>query len=252
MKRNRTKLLLIPFFLLSYVLCGFGDESGHTITVNKDIQLIQIADSFFVHTTWFDSPDFGRYPSNGLIYIKNSRALMIDTPVNNELTAQLYRYLTDSMKICVQKIIVGHFHDDCLGGLSYLHEQGLESYGGELTKQKCIELNLPQPENTFSDELIMDFEGKRIICRYFGGGHTIDNIVVYFPEDKILFGGCLIKSMGSKNLGNLQDAVVDEWDKTILKIKDEFKDIKLVIPGHGPYGGTELMDHTLKLVESNK
>ncbi|MBN2425259.1 MAG: subclass B1 metallo-beta-lactamase [Calditrichaceae bacterium] len=252
MKPNRTKFLLIPFLTLFYVLYGFGDESGHTIMVNQDIQLIQIADSFFVHTTWFNSPDFGRYPSNGLIYINNGRALMIDTPVNNELTSRLYTLLTDSMKVRIKKIIVGHFHDDCLGGLSFLHEQGLESYGCELTKQKCIELNLPQPENTFSEELIMDFEGKHIICRYFGGGHTIDNIVVYFPEDKILFGGCLIRSMTSKNLGNLQDAVVNEWDKTILKLKDEFKDIKYVIPGHGPYGGTELMDHTLELVKARR
>ncbi|MDX2444076.1 MAG: CfiA family subclass B1 metallo-beta-lactamase, partial [Bacteroidales bacterium] len=76
------------------------------------------------------------------------------------------------------------------------------------------------------------------------------NIVVYFPSQEVLFGGCLIKSMASKGLGNTADAEISEWIPTIQKLKKEFKDIDIVIPGHGQYGNKELLDHTIELVKN--
>jgi hypothetical protein len=32
----------------------------------SEIQLIQLADRFYVHTSWYDFPGLGRFPSNGL------------------------------------------------------------------------------------------------------------------------------------------------------------------------------------------
>jgi metallo-beta-lactamase class B len=53
-------------------------------------------------------------------------------------------------------------------------------------------------------------------------------------------------------LGNLSDAVVDEWDDTIQKILNKYKEVKTVIPGHGNSGNIELLYHTLHLVEKEK
>ena len=100
--------------------------------------------------------------------------------------------------------------------------------------------------------MIIDFEGQQVICQYFGGGHTVDNIVVYFSKDHVLFGGCLIKSKKSKGLGNIKDAVIDQWDVTIEKVKNEYKDIDYIIPEHGHYGNKDLLRHTINLVEKHK
>ena len=35
---------------------------------------------------------------------------------------------------------------------------------------------------------------------YPGPGHSPDNIVVWIPEARVLFGGCLVKSAGAKGL----------------------------------------------------
>ncbi|MBN1650541.1 MAG: CfiA family subclass B1 metallo-beta-lactamase, partial [Bacteroidales bacterium] len=79
-----------------------------------------------------------------------------------------------------------------------------------------------------------------------------DNITVWIPGKKILFGGCLIKSIDSKGLGNLSDAVVNDWDMTVEKVMKKYPEIKTVIPGHGDFGGTELLTHTIELVDKEK
>ena len=245
----------LPLYLISsavFIFALFTSTNHAVIKVNEDIELVKIEDGFYVHTTWFELPDFGRFPSNGLVFIKNGKALLIDTPNSNAQTEILYHYLKDSLNTTVEKVIVGHSHSDCIGGLAYLHRMGIESIAGDKTQQICISQNLPVPKTTFSDSLTFNFEGEKIMCRYFGAGHTIDNIVVYFPHSKILFGGCLIRSLNAKGLGYTKEAVIDAWDETVMRIRNAFPEMKYVIPGHGQYGDRRLLDHTMKLVEDHK
>ncbi|MCP4350290.1 MAG: subclass B1 metallo-beta-lactamase [Desulfobacterales bacterium] len=228
------------------------EEKNTTIKVNKDFELIRLNESFYVHTTWFDFPGFGRYPSNGLIFIKNGKALLIDTPATNDQTKQLDNYLKNSMNTEITEVIVCHYHVDCMGGLKYLQGLGIPSVSCDLTKKKCIEHGLPIPSKTFSNKMTFDFEGEEVVCQYFGGGHTIDNIVVFFSGKKVLFGGCLIKSKKSTGLGSIKDAVVKDWDNTVKKIMDEYDDIDIVVPGHGIHGNRELLTHTIDLVNKHK
>jgi metallo-beta-lactamase class B len=72
----------------------------------------------------------------------------------------------------------------------------------------------------------------------------------WLPREKILFGGCLVRSANARQLGNLQDAVVDEWDTTITKILNTYPEVETVVPGHGAYGGIELLQHTINLVKA--
>ena len=230
------------FLILIIGLLGIIQLSAQTadrITVDKDIQLIRLQDSIYIHVSWHQPDNFGRFSSNGLIIIKNGQALMIDTPMDNDKTERLTQYLKNTFKVELTKLIIGHFHDDCLGGLGYLKSIGIQSIANSRTIEKCKEVGLPTPSTSFTDSLKFNFNGEEIDCRFFGAGHSFDNITVWVPNKKILFGGCLIKSVDSKGLGNLSDAVVAEWDLTIKKLMDKFKDIVTVIPGHGDFGGEQ-------------
>ncbi len=222
------------------------------ILIDNDIQLIHLQDSIYIHLTWHSLDNYGRFPSNGLIVIKKGQALMIDTPMDNTKTERLTKYLRDTLSADLTRLVIGHFHDDCLGGLEYLQSIGIVSIANSLTIAKCKEVGLPVPSVSFTDSLTFDFNGEQIDCRYFGAGHSFDNITVWIPGKKILFGGCLIKSKDSKGLGSLSDAVVPDWDITISKLMKRYPDIRTVIPGHGDFGGTELLMHTIDLVEKEK
>ena len=63
-----------------------------------------------------------------------------------------------------------------------------------------------------------------------------------------MFGGCLVKEVGAGK-GNLEDANVATWPKTIRMLKAKYPDVKIVVPGHGKAGGAELLDYTVKLFE---
>ena len=243
------------YLILFFSLIGLVSSKAQTnekIVIDDDIQLIHLQDSIFVHVTWHHLDNFGRFPSNGLIVIKNGQALMIDTPMDNDKTERLTKYLKDSSSVDLTKLIIGHFHDDCLGGLGYLQSIGVESIANSMTIAKCKEIGLPIPSTSFTDSLTFDFNGEQIVCRYFGAGHSFDNITIWIPGKKILFGGCLIKSIDSKGLGNLSDAVVNDWDMTVEKVMKKYPEIKTVIPGHGDFGGTELITHTIELVDKEK
>lgn len=95
--------------------------SEDEIFIDKDIQLIHLKDSVFVHIIWHSLSKFGRFSSNGLIIVKGGEAIMVDTPMDNDKTERLYSYLKDKMNIKVCRLISGHFHDDCMGGIDFLH-----------------------------------------------------------------------------------------------------------------------------------
>ncbi len=245
------RLVFISLLVITGTLT-FTGQSLNKIVVNTDIQLIPLQDSIFVHVSWHYLEDAGRFSSNGMIIIKNGEAIMIDTPMDNNKTERLAKYLNDSLSVEISKLLIGHFHDDCLGGLGYLQRKGIESVANYLTIEKCKEKGLPVPSISFKDSFLVNFNGMKIDCRYFGGGHTADNIIVWLPEQKILFGGCLVRSLNSQSLGNLSDAVIPEWDKTVMRLIDQYINVKIVIPGHGNFGGKELLFHTVDLVEKYK
>ena len=58
----------------------------------------------------------------------------------------------------------------------------------------------------------------------------------------------MIKEVGAPK-GFLGDANIKEWPATVEKIKQQYPNAKIVIPGHGKQGGSELFDYTIKLFE---
>jgi metallo-beta-lactamase class B len=88
--------------------------------------------------------------------------------------------------------------------------------------------------------------GKEVQLRFFGEGHTRDNVVAYFPSEQILFGGCLIKEIDASK-GFLGDANVGAWSATVEKIQSAYPDVKHVVPGHGAVGDAKLLEYTRQL-----
>lgn len=236
----------LTFILL---LLGFTHtvNGGTILKISPTIQLSELSPGFYIHES-FTSNEYGGFTSNGLLLITNGKALMIDTPMTGDETKTIFQYLKDSMNVKLTLFIGGHYHDDCIGGMAYLKEQGIKTILGKKTGEKCRELVLTLPDNTFEKEYTFTFEGIQVKCFYPGAGHTADNIVVYFPDQQILFGGCLVKSVESTNLGNLADAVPTSWDASIEMILKHFPDVSIVVPGHGNSGSIALLHHTRQLV----
>ncbi len=213
---------------------------------SNDLIITQITENSFVHTSYKQTEDFGNVPCNGLIVRSNNQVIVFDTPANNESSEQLIKWINEKLNCTINAIIPTHFHDDSLGGLEVFHNNNISSYAYQKTIELAKESNFVVPINTFSDSLNLKIGEQKVIVRFFGEGHTKDNVVGYFPNENVMFGGCLIKELNATK-GYLGDANVAKWSNTVEKVKNNYPDVKVIVPGHGQYGDRKLLDYTINL-----
>jgi len=107
------------------------------------------------------------------------------------------------------------------------------------------------PRLTFTDEFAVHLGGKEVRAKYFGRGHTSGDVIVYFPELKVIHTGDLFLGRAAPPGGAAQtrppgvNIYVDyaqggsfmEWTKTLDGVLQ--MDFDTVIPGHGPISTKE-------------
>ncbi|CDN75361.1 subclass B1 metallo-beta-lactamase [Elizabethkingia anophelis] len=212
--------------------------------------ITQISENSFVHTSFLQTNDFGNVPCNGLIVRNNKEVVIYDTPTDDNGSEELIKWISEKLNAKINAIIPTHFHKDCLGGLQAFHNHKIPSYANIKTIELAKENNYTVPEKGFENALYLNVGNEKTITKFFGEGHTKDDVVGYFPSENIMFGGCLIKELQA-NKGYLGDANVEAWSNTVLKVKDEYPNVKIVVPGHGKFGNKRLLDYTIKLFKTN-
>lgn len=257
--------VIVFIYILFLSLIGLANPIQTQI--NKGMSVQEIApDSYLVREKTFSD-------QNILITkMKDGTVVVSSSPFDTMDTRKMIQWINKELK--PKKIIAinTHFHSDGTGGNEAFHEAGAEIWANDLTdklyrenaeKAKSTEIkyfgNKPNLKEriekrkvVFADHLIkiqsektFDFKGEKVILKYPGPAHTIDNMVVYFPERKIIYGTCMVRSENS--LGYTGDADVQSWAKSVQSIQDLAASI--VIPGHGDYGGPELISRTIQLAK---
>lgn len=217
------------------------------IKVADSLEVVQISKHTYVHVSHQTMAEYGKFTSNGLIYINGNEAVVMDTPPHNLTAAQLLGWISKTFPaVKIKAVIITHFHDDCLGGLDEFHKAGIPSYAYKLTQELAAAKKVAIPQHTFDSSLVLQVGSNQLYSYYPGEAHTRDNIVSWIAEDKVLFGGCMIKSIGSGK-GNIADANVKAWSGTVSGVKAHFRHIKTVIPGHGVWGGKNLLNYTISM-----
>lgn len=215
------------------------------------LKITHLTGDCYVYTTWKVMDGGGApYPSNSLYVVTTKGVVMIDTPWD---TTQ-FQPLLDSIEarhhqkpvLCIST----HFHADRTAGLDFLKQHGVATWSSAMTKQFCIERNEKQAANTFTKDTTFKIGNHTFSTFYPGEGHTKDNILVWFGKEKVLYGGCFIKSTETDNLGNIADANVKAWPASCQKALQRFKDAVYVIPGHMGWESNQGLQHTLKLAQS--
>lgn len=246
----KNELWKIIIFLICIYDVGFVQEQQ--IRISNDLELRKISENVYIHISYHDLQSYKHVAANGLVYLHGGESYIIDTPWTDELTRVLLDWIQDSLKAEIKGVIPTHWHNDCMGGLREVKNSGINSYALELTRDIARSKNLPEPAVGFRDSLVLKLGMSDIVCYYVGAGHTVDNIVVWLSEEKVLFGGCMVKALNQNNLGFTGDADVQEWPNSLRNLLSKFPDCKIVVPGHGAYGNLSLVHHTLKLLEINK
>jgi len=241
---------LFIFSLLILLSLDFQGQDLETLNLSEDLHILKLSEHIYIHRSYATVAPYGRFYSNGLIYVSSGACYVFDTPMTEEISQQLLDWIVKEQKLSIAGVIVNHFHEDCLGGLEVFHQAGIPSYSGKMT-QFLAELDTAVvPQVGFKRRKTLRLSGEKIILYYPGEAHSRDNTVAWILKEKVLFGGCMVKSIKSGK-GNLDDANVPAWPLTIKKVKEKFGDAHWVIPGHGKAGGIELLDFTISLFTEN-
>ncbi len=216
---------------------------------SENIYFTQITANSFIHTSYKQTQDYGNVPCNGLIVRNNNEVIIFDTPTNDTNSEELIKWIDETLKCKINAIIPTHFHDDCLGGLKAFDEHKISSYAYFKTIEFAKANNYTVPLNSFSDSLVLKVGTETIHAKFYGEGHTRDNIVCYFPSENVLFGGCLIREIDASR-GYVDDGNVNTWSATVENVKRAHPNVKLVVPGHGDYGDVKLLDYTIQLFKN--
>ncbi|HPG39621.1 MAG TPA: MBL fold metallo-hydrolase [bacterium] len=268
------KVLLYCFLLLLFVSVANATEQD-TLKLSDELYVIAIAPDAFQAIHYFP------WPCNSLLCrLDSTHYVLVDTPNENQSTQLLVEWILKKHDGIHLQVINTHFHRDCLGGNGYLLAQHIPVYGSDLTAKLLTErmsdptrdnigdfyqqpqykryydllkaTTLLPPDHLFkiNDGLVITVGDDTLEVYYPGGGHTRDNIVVYWRNKQILFGGCILRAMSYTGAGYTGDADMEEWPKSLLRICARFPNARIVIPGHGDLGDLGIIQHTIDVLKN--
>lgn len=235
---------LFSFLLL--LLCG-----GHIFAQEPRLEVEQLAPRVWGHTS-FRMLGTTKFPSNGLIVSTTEGVLLIDTAWGEAQTEQLLQWVKQHLQQPVKQCLVTHAHDDRMGGIKVLQQAGVQVLSSAKTAELAAELALGNLLPVLPPDTTIVLGQQQLQVYYPGAGHAPDNLVVYLPEQQLLFGGCLVKHATAKSLGNTADADLRHWPYAIRNVQQKFPKAKLVVPGHGSGSSPQALAHTLHLLEQVK
>lgn len=209
-----------------------------------EVTLQPLADGVWVHVTWNTVPQFGLVASNGVLACGTGGGLLIDTAWNDAQTAHLLD-LAAARGCPVHALVVTHFHDDRMGGIAEVLRRRIPTYASpETVKRAHLAGWSPKPVGAPD---VVEAAGVQAEVFFPGAGHAPDNVVVWLPASRVLFGGCMVRAAGTDALGNLSDADVAAWPGSVEKVQARYRQAVHVVPGHGAAGGPDLLSHTIEL-----
>lgn len=202
--------------------------------------------------------------TNSLIYIGPSSVTLIGATWTMQTAATLARKIRKITAKPVTEVVNPSDNPEYAGGNGYWKQAGAQIISTRLTyrvmKQDWVKVGnfvrsyfpdyphvslvLPTVVHQGNFEL----QNGHIRAMYLGPSHTADDIFVYFPTEKVLYAGSILK----KHIGNLAFANLGEYRKTLHKLQSLHLDIRWIISGHwSAVHGPGLIDHYLKLLETH-
>ena len=217
---------LYIFIILSIIIPFIGVSQQE-----KPLLISKLTNNIYIYTT-YNIYNGEKVPANGLYVTTNEGVILIETPWDKSQ----FQPLLDSIESKHHKKVIysisTHSHADRTAGLDYYNFIGIKTYTSSLTDSISSITGENRAAFLFYNDTTFSLGNENVKTYYIGKGHTADNIVIWFEQEKVLYGGCLIKSGDATDLGNINDASLEEWAKTINKIKSKFKAAKFIIPGH--------------------
>ena len=245
----------IVFFTL-FCTFGFASNFDYKLKPQKVSENIWC----FFGKTEVPSKENGGFMANSCYIKAKDSYILIDTGANYNFAKQAYEAMQKIEDLKVSTIIITHEHDDHWMGNSFYKDRfnstiyaakSINENYNENSKPRIFEiLDKNEMENTkvikadvvVSDEKVINISDKTIkIIPTKLTAHTKDDLIVYLPDEKVIFTGDIIMN---KRVTSNRDGSVIGTLKAIDLINSY--DWNTLIAGHGTITDKKATDFTTK------
>ena len=187
--KKKAKIVLIPFFILSFMPYSFAQQRE-----TEPVEFKKISDSLY--------EILGGRGARGGAYIGDDGVLIIDAKMDQKSADQVIEEVKKITDKPIKYLCNTHSDGDHIGGNRYFsqvvtfiaHENCRKEFFHPGRDGTPSEWNNPElapfiPSLTFRDKMDVYLGSKKVELWYFGIGHTTGDAVVYFPEEKTAFLG---------------------------------------------------------------
>lgn len=203
--------------------------------------------------------------TNSLVYIGSQSVTVVGatwTPDTAKLLADQIRKLTNRP---ILEVIDTSPDPEWSGGNAYWKRIGAQIFAHQVTydflqshwtaavaasrKNNPTYPNLPLVLPTKVQRSDFDLQHGDVRVFYLGPSHTTADVFVYFPKEEVLDAGSILKEY----LGNMAKADVEEYPKTLKRLKALGLPVRIIISGHwSAVHGPGLVDHYLDLLKKSR
>jgi metallo-beta-lactamase class B len=212
------------------------------------IRIVPLTGPFYIYIT-YNLYQGAKIPANGMYLVTSDGVVLFDTPWDTLQFQALVDSIYSRHHQPVRMALATHFHEDRTAGLEYYRSLGIKTFTSQLTDNLSTKTNKKRAEFLFSQDTVFQVADHTFKAIYPGEGHSPDNIIVWFDREKILYGGCLIKSAEDTDLGYLGDANRASYAATIRKVRRICRQPQYIIVGHGDWTDRRSLEHTHQMAK---
>lgn len=220
-------------------------------TKHEKLKISPLTGDFYIYTT-YNTYQESQVPANGMYLVTNEGVVMFDTPWDSTQ----FQPLLDSIQSKHHKKVImcfaTHWHSDKTAGLDYYRQQGIRTYTTVLTDELSRINNKKRAEFLMTKDTAFHIGPYVFETYYPGQGHTEDNIVIWFKNEKILYGGCLIKGAADENLGYLGDGNIQAYAATLKRVQKKCHKPKFIIVAHSDWTNINSLQHSIEMAKELK
>lgn len=238
---------LMVIRILVFVFIAFFALGQNAFAAEK---LTKIADNVYSYGDTKNSTPQKSYGANAGIIIGRDGIVVIDTLISSKEAKRFIKDIRAITKKPIKYVVNTHYHLDHTFGnaefkrlgaviISHTNDSNNLKTHGETALKNAKNYGLSEkdmkgtkivyPELTFTDRMEIDLGGQKVELIYTGSSHTEGSIMIYLPENKILFAGDILFTGYHPFIG---DGDMDGWIKVLDYIMTI--DVEKIIPGHGP------------------
>lgn len=217
-----------------------------------DMKPVQVSPSawYVQGVSAMGSPENQNFISNAAFIVTPAGVVVIDALGSPALAERLLVEIGKITPLPVKVVILTHYHADHIYGLQAFkakgatilaHREGLEYLNSNTARQRLeasrqelapwidASTRLVPADRWLDADETLELGGVKLQIRHVGPSHTPEDLVVWMPQENVLFAGDLVFRSRIPFVGQADSG---HWIKALDQLLAF--DAKVIVPGHGP------------------